>query len=112
MKYENEHLKIFKEGYENKFFDYRDIDEEEMNNYINKKLGEFPIHKLLQELTFNNLLWDFDGISLYPSAMSDPKSIYPRIETGYTYTQDMNDELVEKLNNQTFTQGSAIVKIN
>ena len=43
--------------------------------------------------------------------MSDPKSIYPRIETGYAYTQDMNDELVERFNNQTFTQGSAILKI-
>ena len=112
MKYENEHWKIFKEEYESKFFDYRDIDEEEMINYINKNLGEFPIHKLFQQLTFNNLLWDFDGNKIYPSAMSDPKSFYPRKETGYTYTEDMNDELVEKLNNQTFTQESAILKIN
>ena len=43
--------------------------------------------------------------------MSDPKSIYPRIETGYAHTPDMNDELVEKFNNETFTQGSAILKI-
>ena len=44
--------------------------------------------------------------------MSDPESIYPRIETGYAFTQDMNKALVEKFNNQTFTQGSAILKIN
>ena len=43
--------------------------------------------------------------------MWDEKTIYPRIETGYAYTRDMNDELVEKINNQTFTQGSAILKI-
>ena len=43
--------------------------------------------------------------------MWDEKSIYPRIETGYAYTRDMNNELVEKFNNQTFTQGSAILKI-
>ena len=43
--------------------------------------------------------------------MWDEKSIYPRIETGYAYTRDMNDELVEKFKYQTITQGSAILKI-
>ena len=42
--------------------------------------------------------------------MQDEKSIYPRIETGYAYKKIMNDELVEKFNNQTFNQGSAILK--
>ena len=90
MKYENHHLKIIKEEYE---------------------IGEFPIHKLLQELSLNHLLWDFDAVGLYSSAMSDEKSIYPRTETGYVFTTDMNDELVQKFNNQTFTQGSAILTI-
>ena len=39
------------------------------------------------------------------------KSIYPRIEIGYPYTRDMNDELVEKFNTGIFTKGSAILKI-
>ena len=43
--------------------------------------------------------------------MNDEKSIYPRIETGYAFTPDMNNDLVNNLNNQTFTQGSAIFKI-
>ena len=43
--------------------------------------------------------------------MWDELSIFPKIETGYAFTPDMNDELVEKFNNQTFTQGSAILKI-
>ena len=43
--------------------------------------------------------------------MWDEKSIYPKIETGYAFTKDMNDDLVNKLSNQTFTQGSAILKI-
>ena len=81
-----------------------------MNNYINKKLGGFPIHKLLKELSLNDLLWDFDAVSLYPSAMSDEKAFYLRIETGYAFTTNMKDELVEKFN-QTSTQGSAILKI-
>ena len=57
------------------------------------------------------LLWDFDAISLYPSAMWDPKSICPKTDTGYAFTKDMNDDLVEKFNNQTFAQGSAILKV-
>ena len=43
--------------------------------------------------------------------MWDENSIYPRIESGYAFNRDMNDELVEKFKNQTFTQGSAILKI-
>ena len=43
--------------------------------------------------------------------MSDKKSIYPKIETGYAFTPDMNYEIVEKPNEGKFTQGSAILKI-
>ena len=82
MNYTNEQLKIIKDEYESKFNDHRDKDEEEMKNYINKMLGEFPIHKLLQRLNLFDLLWSYNANSLHPSAMSDPKSIYPRIETG------------------------------
>ena len=39
---------------------------------------------------------NFDAINLYPSAMWDNESIYPRIETGYPFTPDMNDEIVKK----------------
>ena len=72
MIYKNHHLKTIKEEYESNFNDYRDIDEEEMNNYINKKLDEYPGHKLIQELSLNDLLWSYDANSLYPSAMGDP----------------------------------------
>ena len=53
-----------------------------------------------------------DAVYLYPSAMGDPETDYPRIETGNAYTEDMNSGLVEKFNKQPFTQGSAILKIN
>ena len=43
--------------------------------------------------------------------MSDQNSIYPRIETGYAFTENMNDELVEKFNTGNFNQGSAVLKI-
>ena len=43
--------------------------------------------------------------------MWDKNSIYPKIETGYLFTRDINDEIVEKFNTANFNQGSAILKI-
>ena len=43
--------------------------------------------------------------------MWDKNSIYPKKETGYAFEKHMNNELVEKFNNQTFHQASAILKI-
>ena len=39
-------------------------------------------------------------------------SIYPRIETGYVFTEEMNDELVEKFINNKFYQGLKSKKFN
>ena len=104
-------MKYLKKKYESQFNDYRDEDVEEKEKYINKKLSELRLHKIKKRIELVHLLWDFDAVSLYPSAMWDEKSIYPRIETGYAYTKDVNDELLEKFHNQTFTQGSAFSKI-
>ena len=38
-----------------------------MEEYINKKLGELLIHQFLQQLSLNEILWDFDPVSLCPS---------------------------------------------
>ena len=111
MEYKNKHFKIFEKEYEAQFDDYRDENDEEKEKYINEKLGNLRLHKLIQKIELFHLLWDFDAVSLYPSAMWDENSIYPRNATGYSYTRDMNDELVNKFNNQTSTQGSAILKI-
>ena len=57
---------------------------------------------------------DFNATSLYHSAMWDKKSVYPKIESGFTFKPDMNDVNVEILNNQTFNQDcneSFILKI-
>ena len=43
--------------------------------------------------------------------MGDKNIIYPKLETGYAFTPDMNNELEEKINKQSFTQGSAILTI-
>ena len=111
MNYKNEHFKIFEKEYEDQFDDYRKENVDEKEKYINEKLSQLPIHQLLHQLPLCCLLWAFDCTSLYPSAMWDELSKFPKIETGYAFTTDMNDELVEKFNNQTFTQVSAILKI-
>ena len=111
LRYKKKYYEILEKEYESQFNDYPDENEEEKEEFINKKLGNLRLHKLLQRIELVHLLWDFDAVSLYPSAMWDENSIYPRIETGYAFTRDMNNELVEKFNNQTFTQGSAILKI-
>ena len=109
--YKNKHYKIFEKEYESQFDYYKNENVEEKEKNINGKLSELRLHKIIKRIELIHLLWDFDAVSLYPSAMWDEKSIYPRIETGYAYTRDMINELVEKFNNQTFTQGSAFLKI-
>ena len=111
MEYKNKHFKIFEKEYEDRFDDYRDENLEEKEKFINEKLSELRLYKLIKQIELIEILWDYDAVSLYPSAMWDEKSIYPRIETGYAFTTNMNDELLEKFNNQTFTQGSAFLKI-
>ena len=111
MEYKNKHFKVFEKEYKDQFNDYRDENVEDKEKYINEKLSNLRLHKIKKRKELIHLLWDFDAVSLYPSGMWDPKSIYPKKETGYAYEKHLNDELVEKFNNQTFTQGSAILKI-
>ena len=94
-------LGTIKKEFTSKFNDYRNEDEDDKENYIYEK-RQLLFHQLKKQIKLSEPLWVFDAVSLYPSAMWDEKSIYPRIETGYAYTEDMNDELVEKFNNQTF----------
>ena len=63
-----------------------------------------PIHEQLSKLDLNNTQMDFDASSLYPSAMWDKNSVYPKIETGVTFEPHMNDVYVEAFNNQSFNQ--------
>ena len=60
MKYKNDHLKLIKDEVESNFNDFRDIDEEEMINHINRKVDELPIHSFLQELSLTELLWSYE----------------------------------------------------
>ena len=78
---------------------------------ISVKKYQLPIHQWIKQIKLPDLLWGYDGNSIYPSAMWDENRIYPRIESGYAYTEDMNDEPVEKFKNGNFTQGSAVLRI-
>ena len=82
LNYKNKHLNIYENEYENQFNDFRDEDVVEKEKFINEKLSQLPIHQLIKQTKLDELLWDFDAVRLYPSAMRDENSIYPRIETG------------------------------
>ena len=84
----------------------------EKKKNVNKKLGKLPTHQLIKQIKFDELLWDFDAVILYPSAMWDENCIYPRIEIGYAFTRGMKKELMKKFNTLNFTQGSAFLKKN
>ena len=111
LRYEKKYYDIYEKEYESQFNDYRDEDVDQKEKHINEKLGNLRIHKLLKQIELVHLLWDFDAVSLYPSAMWCEKSIYPRIETGYAFTRNINDELVNKFNTGKINQRSAILKI-
>ena len=83
---------MFDKEYESNFNDYHeDVDEKE--KYVNEKLSQLPIQQLIKQIKLDEILWDFDVVSLYPSVMWDENSIYPRIETDYAYTPDINRKL-------------------
>ena len=111
LKYKKKQYEIVEKEYEDQFNDYRDEEEEGKQKYINEKLSNLRLHKLIEKRELTHLLWDFDAVRLHPSAMWDEKSIYLRIETGYAYTEDINDELVSNFNNVKFNQRSARLKI-
>ena len=56
MNYKNKHFKIFEKEYENQFNDCRHQIDEEKEIFINEKLSQLPIHKLLQQLTLDEIL--------------------------------------------------------
>ena len=81
---------------------------------MNKKFNLLPIHKELSKLNSNKTQMDYDANSLYPSAMWDENSVYPKIETGFAFKPHMNDVYVEAFNNQSFKEDgdeSAILTI-
>ena len=114
FKFLNKHEKQYGKEFDSRYDDYRHINEKEKEKYVNRKLNMLPIHKELSKLDSNKTQMDFDATSLYPSAMWDENSVYPKIETGFAFKPHMNDIYVEAFNNQTFNEDgdeSAILTI-
>ena len=85
-----------------KYDDYRKIAEHEKSDYVNRKLNMLPIHKELSNIDSNKTQMDNDATSLYPSAMWDENSVYPKLEAGFAFRPHMNHVNVEAVNYKTF----------
>ena len=100
----NENEELCANEFDPKYDDYRDVNKKGKTDIINKKLNMLPIHKELSKLDSNRTQIDFDATSLYPSAMWDENSVYPKIETGLAFKPHMNDVYVKAFNDQTFNE--------
>ena len=63
----------------------RDNFKEESTKYFNAKLSKMLFHENLKELIFDDVLTVFDAICLYPGAMYDEKSVYPKRESEFVF---------------------------
>ena len=88
-----------------------DIKMKKKKKSLSVKDCQLPIHQLIKQIKLDELLGDFAAVSLYLSAIRDKNSIYPITETGYAFTEDLNDQLVKNFNTVKFNQRSAILKI-
>ena len=105
FEYTKKHRKRIENDYDSHFNDYRDNDEEKRTEQVTKEINKLPIHKKIQKLDVNNdVMMDYDGNSLYHSAIWDENSVYPKIQTGFAFKPYWNDICVEAFNNQTFNQ--------
>ena len=62
----------------------------EKTEYTNNKLNILPIQGQLSKLVLKRTQMDFDATSFYPPAMWNNDSVYPKVESGYTFTPHMN----------------------
>ena len=104
FKFSSKYEKEYEKEFDSKYDDYRDVDQKEKEKHVNKKLNMLSIHKELSKLNSNKTQMDFDATSLYPSAMWDENSVYPKIETVFAFKPHMNDVYVEAFNNQPFNE--------
>ena len=78
--------------------DYRKINKKELNNFLEKKLGELEKSKDLQKINKEDLLVSYDFNSLYPSAQIDKNSTWPKIETSYAFKKYMEESICTLFN--------------
>ena len=78
------------------------MDTEERDKYVNKKLASLSISKELNGLSKVDTLVSSDYNSLYPSAMVDNDSIWPKIETAKAILPESSDLLCNIFNNNNW----------
>ena len=100
----NKHEEEYEKEFDSKYNDYRDIKPKEKEKYVNKKINMLPIHNKLSKLNLKKTQMCYDATSLYPSAMCDCESVYPKIETDFAFKPHMNKTYVEAFNNKTFNE--------
>ena len=61
-------------------------------------------HEQLPKLNLFIFQMDFEAACVYPSAMWDNDSVYPKTESGYTFISHMNNVFVNVFNDQIFNQ--------
>ena len=98
LKYINTKRDEFRLEFENDEKDYRKINKEELDKFLDKKLGEIEISKDLEKINKDDLLVSYDFNSLYPSAQIDINSTWPKIETSYPFKKYMNESICSLFN--------------
>ena len=104
MNLQKKHRKKIENEYDSQIDDYRDTNQDEEAQHVNGKLSKLPVHGKLQKLDLNNVMMDVDATTLYPSAMYDENSIYPKIESGLAFESYKKIIYVETLKTQTSNQ--------
>ena len=99
FEYTKKHKKIIENEYDSQYKDYRDIDQEGRTKFNNNKFSKLPLHEYLKKLNLIDVMMDSGASSLYPSAMWDEKSVYPKNETGFDFKPHMNKTYVDAFNN-------------
>ena len=56
-------------------------------------------------------MWTFDATLLYFLAVLDEKALHRKIDTGYAFTEDVDDVSVQKMNIQAFIQERTSLEI-
>ena len=97
-----EFLNKFEKELDSKFDDFRDINQKVNTGFIGNKLNMSKLHDQLPKLDLKNTQLNFDGTSLYPSAMWEKNSVYPKTETRFAFKPHMNDVFIEAITNRTF----------
>ena len=98
LKFINIKREEFKLKFENGEKDYRKINKKELDNFLEKQLGELNISKDLQKINKDDLLVSYDFNSLYPTAQIDKNSTWPKIETAYPFNKYMSDAVCTLFN--------------